>query len=301
MDMSHSTDATSRPAVAISTAGWLLLVGLAVMFVPTIVSLAQDLWLNNDQTQGPVLLAVAAYLLWSDRAVFAEPARPGVHPLTAASFAIGLVMYVIGRSQGIFILEVGSSIAVVGAAMHFHGGAKLLRKTWFSLLLLAFLIPLPGAVVQYLTMPMKTAISYGTEHILYWFGYPIARSGVTIHIGQYHLLVADACAGLHTVFTLEAMGLIYLKVFNRTSVVRNTVLALLIVPIGFIANVIRVMSLVLITYHFGDEAGQGFLHGFAGLVLFMSAFLLIVTVDKLLQRGSERRSPHVPVLAETVS
>jgi hypothetical protein len=33
--------------------------------------------------------------------------------------------------------------------------------------------------------------------------------------------------------------------------------------------VIHVVVLSLITYHWGDEAGQGFLHGFAGMVLFV--------------------------------
>jgi len=45
------------------------------------------------------------------------------------------------------------------------------------------------------------------------------------------------------------------------------------------ANVIRVIVLALITYHFGDEAGQGFLHGFAGLVLFMTALMFIIATD----------------------
>jgi hypothetical protein len=43
------------------------------------------------------------------------------------------------------------------------------------------------------------------------------------------------------------------------------------------------MALSLITYHFGDEAGQGFLHGFAGMVLFLSALVLIISFDTLLQ------------------
>jgi exosortase/archaeosortase family protein len=56
-------------------------------------------------------------------------------------------------------------------------------------------------------------------------------------------------------------------------------------PISFTANVLRVMVLCLITYHFGDAAGQGFLHGFAGLVLFLSALLLIIGMDSLLRWG----------------
>jgi hypothetical protein len=43
------------------------------------------------------------------------------------------------------------------------------------------------------------------------------------------------------------------------------------------------MVLTLITYHYGDEAGQGFLHGFSGMVLFLTALLLIIGVDSLFQ------------------
>jgi len=51
------------------------------------------------------------------------------------------------------------------------------------------------------------------------------------------------------------------------------------VPISFAANIVRVSILVLVTYYFGDEAGQGFVHGFAGMVLFLVALCLILTVD----------------------
>jgi exosortase/archaeosortase family protein len=70
---------------------------------------------------------------------------------------------------------------------------------------------------------------------------------------------------------------------RHASAARNVLLALIIMPISFTANVIRVMVLCLITYHFGDAAGQGFLHGFAGVVLFLSALLLITGVDGLLR------------------
>ena len=103
-----------------------------------------------------------------------------------------------------------------------------------------------------------------------------------MQIGQYMLLVADACAGLHTLLTLEALGLLYLNIVQRDSLFRNAGLAMLIVPISFTANVIRVMTLSLVTYHFGDAAGQGFLHGFAGMVLFLTALLLIIGLDTAL-------------------
>jgi len=44
---------------------------------------------------------------------------------------------------------------------------------------------------------------------------------------------------------------------------------------------VRVVILVLVTYYFGDEAGQGFVHGFAGMVLFMVALTLTIMLDSL--------------------
>jgi hypothetical protein len=54
-----------------------------------------------------------------------------------------------------------------------------------------------------------------------------------------------------------------------------------------------VVVLALITFHLGDEAGQGFLHGFAGMVLFLSALLLIMSLDGVLRWLSPKEAaPH---------
>jgi exosortase/archaeosortase family protein len=103
--------------------------------------------------------------------------------------------------------------------------------------------------------------------------------------------VADACAGMRTLFMLEAMGIFYLNVIRHTSLFRNVVLSILIVPISFTANMMRVMFLALLTYHFGDEVGQGYLHGFAGIVLFAIALVLIMSVDAFLRFIAARGAP----------
>jgi exosortase len=156
------------------------------------------------------------------------------------------------------------------------------------------MIPLPGSVVDALTQPMKIVVSYAAEYVLHWLNYPVARSGVILHVGQYRLLVADACAGLNSLFTLEAMGLLYMNVMRHESVARNAVLATLIVPISMTANIIRVVTLALVTYYFGDEAGQGFVHDFSGILLFLTALLLIIGTDSLLGLGWRRRKIEAP-------
>lgn len=272
---------------------WLIvLAGLLVMYGPSFFDLFRGLWSSSEQGHGPIVLGISLWLLYRGWPELANP--DAVRPCPAFAWPLigsGALCYVLGRSLDILILEVGSLIPMLAGLVLLFGGVRQLKAIWFALFFMLFMIPLPGALVDALTQPMKLAVSHVAELVLFALDYPIARTGVMLQIGPYQLLVADACAGLHTLFTLESLGLLYLNLVRHSSLFRNTALAILIVPISFCANVVRVIVLTLVTYHFGDEAGQGFLHGFAGMVLFISALLLIVGVDSLLRLGSSRRRP----------
>jgi exosortase B len=274
---------------------WMLLAaGAAVLYGPTLYDLFTTIWSTDEQGHGPIVLGVVIWLLYQKRAVFGEdrlsPSRPALaYPLLILS----LLLYIVARSQGIKSIETATSIGYVISVLLLMQGTAGVRAVVFPLFFMIFMIPLPSVVVDTLTQPMKLAVSYVAESVLHTFGYPISRSGVILQVGQYQLLVADACAGLHTLFTLEALGLLYLNLVRYASLMRNITLAILIVPISFIANVIRVIVLTLITYHFGDEAGQGFLHGFAGMVLFLSALALIIAVDGMLRLVVRNRATNL--------
>ena len=291
MSIPASRIRSGKPRFSRAEMQWLpVSIGLAVLYMPSLWDLFRGIWSEDAQMHGPIVLGISCWLIHRNwpamlQAAKAEQGSAVGWPI----FFIGLALYTVGRSQGILLLEVGSVLwLLIGIAL-INFGPKALKAQWFALFFMLFMVPLPGVVVDTVTMPMKMAVSYVAEQVLYGVGYPIGRNGVILQIGQYMLLVADACAGLHTLLTLEALGLLYLNLVRRDSVFRNIGLALLIVPISFTANVIRVMTLSLITYHFGDAAGQGFLHGFAGMVLFLSALLLIIGFDTLLQKIDEAR------------
>ncbi|MHA4870311.1 exosortase B [Duganella sp. PWIR1] len=280
------------PDVPQAGAGWrpmagamVVLLGLLAAYVPSFIDLFQGVWSTDRNAHGPIVLAVALWLLWyraKSVAVEAVPVRPA--PLAGYTvLVIGLLLFIVGRSQSVLIFEVGSLMPVLlGLTLLFFGGA-VARHLWFAFFFLCFMVPLPGSLVDAVTQPLKVAVSYSAEELLYLLGYPVSRAGVIINIGPYQLLVADACSGLNSLFTLEALGLLYLNVMRHESAFRNIMLALLIVPISFASNVTRVIVLALITFHLGDEAGQGFLHGFSGMVLFLCGLMLIIGMDTMLR------------------
>lgn len=270
-------------------AWWPVVLGLLVLYLPTYWMMAHGLWNSDDYAHGPIVLVVTLFLIWQQRAVFLPDAGAGAGAVTRSEMVagwvllvFGLLTYAVGRSQDILLLEVGSQIPVILGALLVTLGLSAARALWFALFFLLFMVPLPGFVVDAATGPLKQYISVIAEQALYAAGYPIARSGVTLTVGQYQLLVADACSGLHSMFSLSAMGLLYLYLMQHTSLTRNLIIMAAILPIAFAANIVRVMVLILVTYHLGDEAGQGFLHDFAGIMLFVIGLLFLFALDGVL-------------------
>lgn len=253
-----------------------------LLFVPAYYELARTYWVTDEQGHGPIILAVSLWLLYRARHSLANvPGNPS--PVLGWSLLVtSLLVYAFGRSQDISMFAVGSQIGVLVAFLLLFKGASGLRLVWFPLFFMLFMVPLPEALVAAVTAPLKSAVSAVASNLLYLAGYPVGRSGVVMTVGPYQLLVADACAGLNSMFTLEALGMLYMNLMKYTNPVRNIALALLLVPTAFVANIMRVMILVLVTYHFGDAAGQGFVHGFAGMVLFLVALMLMLVLDKVL-------------------
>jgi exosortase B len=262
---------------------WPVIIGLLTLFVPTYAHLANTIWQSEDQAHGPIILVVVLYILWQKRACLISKVSLKKQPVMGWMLLFfGLLVFVLGRSQSVLIFDVGSQIPVLLGILLITRGFAAVRVLWFPLLFLAFMIPLPNMLVDLVTGPLKQYISEIAEAVLYALDYPIARSGVTLSIGNYQLLVADACSGLHSMFSLSAMGLLYVYLMGYRSWTRNGILIASLLPIAFVANIVRVIILVLITYYFGDETGQGFIHEFAGLLLFVVSILFLFVLDSLL-------------------
>lgn len=266
-----------------SPADWLVVaVGLLALYVPTFIAFSTTIWETEQHAHGPLIVAAVAWLIWDRRQFFREAYSSPAPVLGWSLFLFGLMSYVIGRSQSIPLLDIGSFIPVAIGAVLVLSGWSGLKAMWFPIVFAVFAVPVPGLIVDAATGPLKQSVSAIAESILYAANYPIARSGVVLNVGQYQLLVADACSGLNSMLSLSALGLLYLYLMRDRSRLHIGLIVASILPIAFAANIVRVMILVLVTYHFGDEAGQGFIHGFAGIVLFMVALLMLVGFDNAL-------------------
>jgi len=273
-----------------AVATWLpVVLGLLALYVPTYRDLSAVFWARENGAPGVVVVAIWFWLLWRERAALAvEKRTPLGSRFGWAAIAVGLALYVLGRSQQLFQLEAGSQLVLMpGIALVMLGPAST-RRLWFVWLFLAFTVPLPGSFMDALLVPLKEFVAAAVTESLYLAGLPIARDGVVIYAGPYQLFIADACSGLNQLVALTAIGVLYVRLAGHRTYLRNAVLLAAILPIATIANLARVMSLVLATYFGGDGLGRG-LHDYVSYAEIAVAFGGFFVLDHALRVGRRLR------------
>ncbi|MCI5045569.1 MAG: exosortase [Aquisalinus sp.] len=262
----------------------------AVLYTPMYLSLSANAWTRPENSHAPLLLCfcVAAVFMRFRRLSkqqyreFIENVGPLEIHAGGTVFLLGILSLVIGRVEEIEVLATASQLFVAIGMVLMLGGQYLLRQLWFPLLLLIYVVVWPGWFLNTLTFPLKLWISEQAAQLLSWFGMPVAQAGVTLAVGPYKLMVADACAGLNSLFALTSLGAIYLYISKPASSLHAFILFISTIPIAIFANFLRVLILILITWHYGYDAGQSYLHDFAGYFMFFISVLALFALDGVL-------------------
>lgn len=291
--MKHDfAELSSKPEVAgtinrlLSRLNWqsaLLILGLVAFCLPTMKFVTQQSWSGEEGAHGPIVLATGLWLLVREW----EYARPLAKPAPVRTvwllLAILIPLQIFARITQIVELEGYFMYFTILVVLYGLIGLESLRKLWFPLFYIAFIFPPPETLVALVTVPMKIWLSKAAIGFLQLLNYPIGGEGVTIYVGQYELLVAAACAGINSIVSLSAISLFYIYMRHRANWLYSGLLVLLIVPVALVANFFRVLILILLTYHAGEAAAQGFLHNFAGIAMFAIALLTIFAADEVLK------------------
>lgn len=263
---------------AILIGAWLILA------FGTFATLASSEWLSGDDSYGPLVLAVAVFMavvIYRRGTSEPQPSNAGLAILGAAlvAFLLGVIV------NNLFLRSGGLWAAAVGLVVAMAGWQRL-RTNAYPFIVGLCALPLPGALTIALTFPIKMTVSAAVTSILWRLGYPIANTGVVIQIGAYRLLVADACSGLQSMYSLFATAVFFLFVTNERSPIKAAAMLIVTAPIILLLNIWRVVTLALITYYWGDAAGRSFLHGAAGIAMFLLAFLCFYLIDLVLRKIS---------------
>lgn len=263
---------------------WPLWIGFAILLVPTIAGLGREVWSMEIGAHGPIVLATGLWLITQCLPDMRARLAPASGAVIALILLLSLPVYAFGRAYDFISLEALGVYGAMLALAYRLAGWPALRHNVFPFLYLGFLVPPPGWLIDQATAPLQTLVSTVATSILQPFGYPILREGVTLFVGNYQLLVEDACAGMNSIVGLTAITLFYIYLLHKASWRYALLLVALIIPVAILVNILRVIALILLTYYHGDGVAQGFLHVTTGIVLFTVALAAMFGLDWLLQR-----------------
>ena len=257
-------------------------VAFVIAYLPTYIKLSHTVWQSEQEGHGPLIMLAAAWLAWQQRGKLAQTVQ---RPAPVAGWAVliaSLGLMAVTRSQDIPMIETASQIPVLLGCLLLIGGWPVARVFAFPLAFLIFSVPPPAWMLDAFTVPLKGWVSDVVTNFLYALGYPIAQNGVMIMIGSYELMVKDACSGMNSIFALSAIGIFYVHEFVQDSWIRKLLLILSIIPITIMANLFRVLVLVLGSYYLGVDNVEGLFHDMTGIALFVFALFLFFVLDRVL-------------------
>lgn len=262
----------------------LLLGAIALVVVPTVLDIAATFWSRADDTDGPLVLAASVFGLWRLRGTFNWHCAAAIRALALPFAVLGLCAFVIGHSLRFYQLEGGGAVCFTWACLSRIADRPVAGRVNFLCAILLFVVPFPASLADALLVPMKLMLAHAVVTTFSAMGFPVASHGVLLSIGFDQLAVADACAGLRSLLSLCAVGLLFVYFVPSRKVAHQVVLLALLPVIALLANFGRVSLLVLITYYFGADWGESAhnLAGYAEVAFTVSLFLLL---HHVLNRG----------------
>ena len=246
---------------------------LLLLFWPTLRWLWWNWRTNEYYSHGPLVPLVAGYLAWRRRPTgsSSSPSNWGLLGL-----GVGLSGYLAATALRATFLLALAFIVVLGGLVWFLLGDETLRRWLFPLVYLVFAVPLP--FVDAVTIHLEGFTAQAATALVRLVGVPAASEGGRITLASCSLVVGAPCSGIRSLVALLAVAAV-LAYILRGSWLKRGALFVLAAPLAVAANVIRVLSLLLVANGWGENAALRYWHTFAGPLFFVAALGLLIATS----------------------
>ena len=260
---------------------------LVLLFAETLLGMTRE-WFNNEE-MGHGLFAplIAGYVIWQDRE---QLLSTRINP---SYFGLVLVMggffgMVVGiRGADYFISRISFLIALVGV-LWTVAGTNLIRRLWFPLFLLLFMIRIPTFIYTQITFPLQLLASRVAETLLSLAGIPVLRDGNILELPSQRLSVVEACSGIRSLMSLSMLSVVYGYLFDPKKWMRWVLLGLS-APIAIAANGLRVTFTGFMS-EVDKSLAEGIFHTLEGFLTWGLAMAALFSCHRLVNLGYRRWS-----------
>ncbi len=239
-----------------------------ILFSPVLRWLVHQ-WLTNDYySHGPVVVAVSAYLSWVyGRRVESKPSNFGI-----VIMAAGMLVYLWSFLQRAYYLGAIGLVLFVAGLVTFLLGVGALKKIWFPVAFLLFMIPFP--FVERASYPLQRLTGVYATHLARFLGIDATVSGAQVSLPKANLVVGAQCSGLRSIVAMLTLSVLFVYLIEGNWFKKLAIL-LAAFPAAIAGNILRVASLLFVANIWGADRGFHYYHNYSGIVFFAAALSLL--------------------------
>jgi len=270
--MSLITSYRTRVALLIF---WTLLAGL-LLYNTAVTSLIGAVLHRQGSSHGVFVPFLSVIFFWMNRNAILK-IEPRYDYLGILLLAIGIVFPLF--NIGTYHLQFLSFIIFFAGLVIIHLGRKYFKAISFPLLFLITMIPLPKDIHLALANYIRNISFGGSSWIISLLGIPFMKEGLLIYLPNAVLKVNLGCSGIRYLISFFVFGIAYAYLYRKNTWSRLIIIAS-IFPISFIASILRLTAIFLLTYIFGPYMAEYWPHVFISWSVFFAILVLSVASDR---------------------
>jgi exosortase len=259
--------------MAATAAVCILAAELVLLYAPTTQFLwerwTMSVWHN---AHGALVPPIVAFLIYRELKDF-NGAPPRASAWGFLLLVPALLLHAVDAGMHTQLLSAASIIVALPGLSLLLLGPERTRAILFPLLFLAAALPIPLGMTEGIHMQLRLLATAATSALVGWIGIPVFAEGTTLHLATGVLEVSDACSGFSTLYAAGAVAL--LTAYSAATWPRRLIVLLCAAPLAIAANILRVISLVLIVIWQGTDVLSTFIHPLSGMMTFALALPVI--------------------------
>ncbi len=244
---------------------------------------------DSYYSHGFIVPLISLYFVWKKRTSL-DYAEHETGKIGGALVITALLVHLLGTVLYIFSLSGLSLFIVIVGSVWFFFGKEGFKQILFPIGFLLFMFPVPEAVLTGISFPLKMVVANISVFAVRLMGIPVLQEGFQITIPAGKLLVGNPCSGLRSIIAFLAIASIF--AYLRPLTLTNKVLFFFsAIPIAMIANVLRVLFLILVSHFWGLEVArpESFWHTASGIGLFVIGLLLLFITGNILDARENKK------------
>jgi exosortase len=262
-------------------------------------------WNNSHgyYSHGPLVLPIAvatAWLIIRKRGLPLDSTK-GSRRAGLALLIGSLLIHLLSMYPRVTFLSGFMIPPAIAGCMLYLGGWPMLRRLWFPVAFLAFMVPLPDVTISDINFRLKLFAAQAATSIVDACGVSSYVRGSDIFTeGGTMLTVEDACSGLRSLISLLAFATLFtyackLRGYKRLALFFSAV------PVAVAANIVRIVILTFVAHGWGVKLATpgGWVHDMMGFAVFVVAFCFMFLLEEFLDMLPGARSEKGLVFSST--